>query len=223
MQREAAREPCTDSAHPTGPAISIREHHIVSPATPLHTSLCDWEQKQLTENWQAMCCPPYLRKCASCHPGDSCSGSLQSFSEFQFSYGYVSLIRGSNNEVQCKTAIEPKYGLLGLWPPKPTRVSNRQWHETPAVARNTCLGRRRLSWPEWWPAWPGTRPQSFGYLRLGAAHNTVLPLDGSVSAKYCDWVRNLHVCISVHLSTLCSVPSRYPTPEEAVRIKRSAK
>lgn len=140
MQREAAREPCTDSAHPTGPAISIREHHIVSPATPLHTSLCDWEQKQLTENWQAMCCPPYLRKCTSCHPGDSCSGSLQSFSEFQFSYGYVSLIRGSNNEVQCKTAIEPKYGLLGLWPPKPTRVSNRQWHETPVLAGGVYHG-----------------------------------------------------------------------------------
>lgn len=131
MQRETACEPCTDSAHPTGPAISIREHIMPPPHThtPLHGSLCDSEQKQLTENWQVMHYPPYLWKCTSCHPGDSCSGPLQSFSEFQFSY--VSLIRGSNNEVQCKTAIEPKYVPLSLWPPKPTRFSNRQWHKTP--------------------------------------------------------------------------------------------
>lgn len=137
MERETACEPCTDSAHPTGPAISIREH-IMPPPTPLHGSLCDSEQKQLTENWQVMYYPPYLWKCTSCHPGDSYSGPLQSFSEFQFSY--VSLIRGSNNEVQCKTAIEPKYVLLSLWPPKAysffkQAVAQNTWWDTPAKTR----------------------------------------------------------------------------------------
>ena len=44
MQREAAREPCTDSAHPMGPAISIREHHLSPPPHPC-TLHCVTESK----------------------------------------------------------------------------------------------------------------------------------------------------------------------------------